>query len=247
MRSALILLAGSGILLLACSSSSSPTSPSTTTSASGTGSGTNASAIYAKFQSAVTVTMSGTNVVLTSNSTPDHTSPYWGAGNPLYEPPQAGMQVNPNLIAVQSLTLTVPVSPAVATASDTPLGPIGIAVNGVPIFNQYAAGRSPLTSEILSFDRYNGHPQQTGMYHYHVEPLWITSNRGASSLIGVLLDGFPVYGPRETDGSLPTGLDSCNGHAHATTEVPGGIYHYHVTATTPYISGCYRGTAGTLG
>src|SRR5206468_8012453 len=66
-----------------------------------------------------------------------------------------------------------------------PLGPIGIAVNGVAIFNQYAAGRSPLASEIFSFDRYNGHPQQTGMYPYHVEPLWITSNRGASSLIGV--------------------------------------------------------------
>jgi len=139
------------------------------------------------------------------------------------------------------------VVPASTTASDTPLGPIGMAVNGVAIFNQYAAGRSPLGAEILTFDRYNGHPAPGGQYHYHVEPLWLTTNHGASSLIGVLLDGFPVYGPRESDGSAPGGLDSCNGHTHATADVPAGIYHYHVTAVSPYIAGCYRGTAGSLG
>ena len=48
------------------------------------------------------------------------------------------------------------------------------------------------------------------MYHYHLEPLWLTGKRGAATLIGVLLDGFPVYGPGETDGSSPKGLDSCN-------------------------------------
>lgn len=237
-------LVGAG--LVACSS---PTSPTSAVSASSTtaSAGTDATALYAKFQSAVTVSMDTTTVTLKSNGTPDHPSPYWGVGNSNYEAPQAGMQVNPNLIVAQSLTLRVPRSPASTTSSDTPLGPIGIAVNGVAIFNQYAAGRSPLGAEILSFDRYNGHPQNTGMYHYHMEPLWLTTNHGASSLIGVLLDGFPVYGPRETDGSAPSGLDSCNGHTHATPEVSGGIYHYHVTATTPYISGCYRGSAGSVG
>ena len=231
--------------LAACSSPSSPSAAASTTGSSSAG--TDASALYSKFQSAVTVTMDATTVTLRANGTPDHPSPYWGVGNANYETPHAGMQVNPNLIVAQTLTLRVPRSPASATASDTPLGAIGLAVNGVAIFNQYAAGRSPLGQEILSFDRYNGHPQNTGMYHYHVEPLWLTSNRGASSLIGVLLDGFPVYGPRETDGSTPSGLDTCNGHTHATPEVPAGIYHYHVVATTPYISGCYRGTPGSAG
>ena len=32
-------------------------------------------------------------------------------------------------------------------------------------------------------------------------------------------------------------LDQCNGHVG-----PGGDYHYHATATFPYIVGCYRGT-----
>jgi hypothetical protein len=138
------------------------------------------------------------------------------------------------------------VSPAVAAASDTPLGPIGVAVNGVVLFNQYAAGRVPLTSEILSFDRYNGHPSPSSQYHYHIEPVWLTESRGKASLIGVLLDGFPVYGTVDENGQAPAGLDSCNGHVGPTTDYPQGIYHYHVTSAPPYIAGCFRGAAGTV-
>lgn len=263
MRPHLGLTASLAICALACSSPNSPSAAAATTTTStttttttttttpttgGTGSTGSLPAIYAKFASAVTVSYDGTTVTLRSNTTPDHKSPYWGAGNALYEAPHAGMAVNPNLIVSQTLTLRVPGSPALASsASDTPMGPIGMAVNGVPLFNQYAAGRVPLTSEIQSFDRYDGHPQNTGQYHYHLEPFWLTTSNGASSLIGVLLDGFPVYGPKETTGAAPTGLDSCNGHTHATTEVPAGIYHYHVTSVTPYISGCYKGSAGSVG
>jgi hypothetical protein len=231
---------------LACSSSSTtPATTSTTTTPTTTS--TSVPAIYQKFQSSVAVTVEGGQVVLRSNGLPDHPSPYWGVGNALYEAPSPGMTLAPNTIASQNFTMRVPLAPAIATASDTPLGPIGMAVNGVALFNQYAAGRSPLGAEILTFDRYNGHPQQTGQYHYHIEPLWLTGRNGASSFIGVLLDGFPVYGPRESDGSLPTGLDSCNGHTHATPDFSAGIYHYHVTATTPYIAGCFKGAAGTVG
>jgi YHYH protein len=249
MRNAILIALSCASLAIACSSPTSPDTASTTTgtTTTTTSGGTSATALYTKFQSAVTVTMDGSTVVLRSNGTPDHTSPYWGSGNAMYETPQAGMQVNPNLIVAQSFVVRVPSTPAVGTSSDTPLGAMGMAVNGVAIFNQYAAGRTPLTSEIFSFDRFNGHPQQSGTYHYHMEPLWLTSNRGASSLIGVLLDGFPVYGPREENGSTPSGLDTCNGHTHATADIPGGIYHYHVTSATPYISGCFRGTPGTVG
>lgn len=235
------------VLGLACSSPSAP-SASTTAPLATTSTNTQAPAMYQRFQSAVTITVEGTSVVLRSNSTPDHNSPYWGAGNAMYEAPQAGMQLNPNRIVAQTLTLRVPMNPAIAAApSDTPLGPMGMAVNGVPLFNQYAAGRSPLTSEIFSFDRYNGHPQQTGQYHYHLEPLWLTGRSGPSSLVGVMLDGFPVYGPREPNGSAPSGLDSCNGHIHVTADAPGGIYHYHTTTAVPYISGCFKGTSGSIG
>ena len=56
------------------------------------------------------------------------------------------------------------------------------------MYNQYAAGRQPLTTEIISFDRYNGHPNQNDQYHYHFEPLWLTA-AGKSAFLGVLLDG----------------------------------------------------------
>src|SRR5215212_9810965 len=105
---------------------------------------------------------------------------------------------NPNRIAEASLSFRIPLHPAVATTHQaTPLGPIGISLNGVPFFNQYAAMGAPLTNEINSFDQYNGHPQQQGQYHYHAEPTWLTSNKGRDALLGFLLDGFPVYGPTE--------------------------------------------------
>ena len=245
MKTDLVLLGVTVAAALACASSSSPSA--TTTTATTSPAPSTAPAMYQKFQSAVSVTVSGTQVVLRSSGLPDHKSPYWGVGNALYEPPAAGMVLAPNTIATQNFVLRVPISPAAATPSDTPLGPMGMAVNGVAIFNQYAAGRSPLGAEILTFDRYDGHPQQTGQYHYHIEPLWLTGNNGPASLIGVLLDGFPVYGPRDADGSTPAGLDSCNGHTGATADFPAGIYHYHVTPDPPYISGCFKGAPGSLG
>ncbi len=253
MRMHLTLFTAAVVLVLACSSPATPTattSTSTTTTTTTTGSiAANAPAMYQRFlASAVTIIVDGTTVVLKSNAVPDHKSPYWGTTHAMYEAPHSGMIANPNLIVSQSLTLRVPGSPAIASASsDTPMGPIGMAINGVPLFNQYAAGRSPLSGEIISFDRYNGHPQQSGQYHYHLEPLWLTAGNGASSLIGVLLDGFPVYGPKDPDGSTPSNLDSCNGHTRATADVPAGIYHYHATTTVPYLSGCYKGTAGSVG
>lgn len=251
MRTHLTLFTAAVVLILACSSPATPTATSTSTSSTTTSGSiaANAPAMYQRFlSSAVTITVEGTTVVLKSNAVPDHKSPYWGVSHALYEAPHAGMIANPNLIVSQTLSLRVPSSPAIASAtSDTPMGPIGMAVNGVPLFNQYAAGRSPLSGEIISFDRYNGHPQQSGQYHYHMEPFWLTTSSGASSLIGVLLDGFPVYGPKDPDGSTPSNLDSCNGHTRATADVATGIYHYHATTTVPYLSGCYKGTSGSVG
>jgi hypothetical protein len=228
------------------SDTSTPTSP--TASASAAGSTTQAAlpSAYSRFGGSATVSLDGTTVVIRTTDVPDHKSPYFGSGNASYEAPQAGMQVNPNRIASQNIVFRIPVSPTPATPSDTPLGPIGVAVNGVVLFNQYAAGRVPLTSEILSFDRYNGHPSPSNQYHYHVEPLWLTESRGKASLIGVLLDGFPVYGTVDESGSAPGNLDSCNGHEGATADYPQGIYHYHVSSAPPYISGCFHGAPGTV-
>lgn len=227
------------------SATAASTTPSTTTSTAADGGGVNLTALYSQFYNGVRVTMSGGMAVVTTQDLPDHNSPYWGTGHAKYEAAHAGMVVNPGRIAEQNLVFRIPTTPARATASDTPMGPMGVATNGVPLYNQYAAGRQPLTGEIISFDRYNGHPQQQNQYHYHFEPLWLTRNARAV-LIGILLDGFPVYGPQDSGGATPGNLDSCNGHVGQTPEVPGGVYHYHATTAVPYLAGCYAGTPGSV-
>lgn len=211
--------------------------------------------VYNKLYGATSITFDGTWVTIKCNALPDHKSAYYAASNPLHESFSGTtfggntFNQNPSTIASQNITMKIPVNPAVAaTHAATPMGVIGIALNGVPLFNQYAAGGSPLGSEIVSFDQWWGHPQMTGMYHYHVEPLYLTTIKASkSALMGFLLDGFPVYGPQETDGSTPTTLDAYHGHTHATVDYPAGIYHYHFSAAAPYLNGNgFYGTAGTV-
>jgi YHYH protein len=247
---AAVLSAAAGIAALGCggattaSAATSPTTP--TTGGTGSGGTVDTSSMYGHFGGAATVSLDGTTGTIRTTDVPNHPTPYWGAANPMYEPPQAGMMPNGFTLVAQNLILRIPLAPKSAAATDTPLGPIGVAVNGVVFYNQYAAGRQPLGMEILSFDRYNGHPTPAAQYHYHFEPLWITA-ASKSRLIGVLLDGFPVYGPQDSDGRAPTDLDSCHGHVAVTPEFASGIYHYHTSDTVPYIAGCYRGTPGTIG
>jgi YHYH protein len=212
-------------------------------------------AVYNKIYGATSITYDGTWVTIKCNALPDHKSAYYATSNPLYEAfsgttfSGVTFAKNPNSINTQNITLKIPANPVVAaTHAATPMGVMGVALNGVPLFNQYAAGGSPLTNEITSFDQWWGHPQQTGMYHYHVEPKYLTTVKATkSSLMGFLLDGFPVYGPEDDGGITPSNLDVYHGHAHATTDYPSGIYHYHFSTAAPYLNGNgFYGTAGTV-
>lgn len=212
-------------------------------------------AIFTKFNTTVTISTDGTFVTLRSNGLPDHKSPYYQGtawASTLYEAyngTNPNYATNPNRIASQNLVFKIPLNPTAATThAATGLGPIGISVNGLPLYNQYAGPSLPLTNEINSFDQYNGHPQMSGQYHYHVEPFYLTTLKGKSALMGFLLDGFPVYGPMENGVILTTSnLDAYHGHTSATTEYPNGIYHYHFTADAPYLNGSgYWGTPGIV-
>ncbi len=212
--------------------------------------------MYKKIYGATSITADANFVYVKTNGLPDHKSVYYNASNALYEGfsgatfKGTNFSKNPNSIASQSYTFKIPITPAeAATKSATPLGPIGVALNGVPFFNQYAGPNQPLTGEIVSFDQYWGHPAQRGDYHYHVEPTYLTKIKySKSALLGFLLDGFPVYGPEE-NGVMVTNdkLDAYHGHKHATTEFPNGIYHYHITDADPYLNGNgFYGVAGTV-
>jgi hypothetical protein len=111
-------------------------------------------------------------------------------------------------------------------------------VNGVAIFGNFAAPGDDIFTEAETFDRCAGHPQQAGQYHYHSEPYAISYDD--DRFVGVLADGYPVYGRRDVDGSIPE-VDEDGGHMGTTPDSPDtAVYHYHVheeTSATP-------GTAG---
>ncbi len=215
-------------------------------------------AVYLKVYGATSITTDGTFIYFKTKALPDHTSSYYPTTDPLYENYVGTtfggftFNKNPNSIIEQNATVKIPMNPAEAsTHSATPLGAMGIALNGIPFFNQYAGpNNQALTSEIVSFDKYYGHPQQNGVYHYHVEPIYLTTVKSTKSgLMGFLLDGFPVYGPQEENGNTVTNadLDVYHGHTHATIDYPNGTYHYHFTTEAPYLNGNgFFGTPGTI-
>ena len=210
--------------------------------------------IYQKIYSASDMYLEDGFVVIQVNGVPDHNSPYFDASddrNVAYSGTNENFNLNPNRIDLNAnYTYKIPLNPTAASnPRPTQLGSIGVALNGVSFYNQYAGpNNQPLTDEIDSFDQYNGHPQRVGEYHYHVEPAYLTQSQGNNVLLGFLLDGFPVYGPFENGERVVNSiLDEYHGHEHVTADYPEGIYHYHITDADPYINGSgYYGTAGTV-
>ena len=210
--------------------------------------------IYQKIYSASDMYLEDGFVVIQVNGVPDHNSPYFDASddrNVAYSGTNENFNLNPNRIDLNAnYTYKIPLNPTAASnPRPTQLGSIGVALNGVSFYNQYAGpNNQPLTDEIDSFDQYNGHPQRVGEYHYHVEPTYLTQSQGNNVLLGFLLDGFPVYGPFENGARVVNSLlDEYHGHEHVTADYPEGIYHYHITDVDPYINGSgYYGTAGTV-
>lgn len=212
--------------------------------------------VFQKIYGATSITADADYVYIKTSGTPDHKSIYFPTSNSLYEDFSGTtyggntFHKNPNSISSKNYTFKIPKNPTEATSkAASPMGPIGVSLNGVPFFNQYAGPNQPLTNEIVSFDQWWGHPAQGGDYHYHVEPKYLTTEKASkSSLLGFLLDGFPVYGPEE-DGSTvdENSLDAYHGHFGETADYPSGIYHYHITDNDPYINGSgFYGTAGTV-
>jgi hypothetical protein len=205
--------------------------------------------ITSKFSNGVGVAVGATEVTLTSQSLPDHKSAYWPTTNPLYELfSSAAFRPNQGSIQSVGLTVRVPRFPKEApTKTATPMGPIGMSRNGAPFFNQYAANFAPLTMELAGMDQGNGHPSPANQYHYHLEPLLIEAVHGKDAFLGVLTDGFPVYGGLEGGKTLQNSdLDSYHGHFGPTADFPEGIYHYHFTTSDPYLNGgSFFGTPGT--
>ena len=138
-------------------------------------------------------------------------------------------------------------------ASDHPYGdPIGVAVNGVPFFADHGAAPT-----VFEFDACGGHVDRAHRHHYHGPPLCLLRSLGAlgnatrptlgaaawaasgapSPRVGVMLDGFPLFGPYDASGALRTSatLGPCNFDV--------ATRRYHVSPDPPYAPVCLRGSA----
>jgi hypothetical protein len=176
-----------------------------------------------------------------------------GNGLPIQEPtghfpitpadPAYQYDTNPNRIAAQHLDFEIPLSPGIAAAPHClPMGMIGFTTTGVALYNALDdAGRDAAAHEIQ--DHCDGHPQANSQYHYHSASPCIPGV-DSDSLVGWALDGFPILGLRNADGSLlsDADLDACHGRREKTT-IDGRTYEYayHFTREYPYTIGCFAG------
>ena len=167
-----------------------------------------------------------------SNGIPDHPLMVgiraWQQQVPL---PQKYVGANAWLIPLEP----VPAANPLTTKDRFLRGAIALAVNGVPIFNPLN-NRGEDAFLIGELDEYGGHCGRADDYHYHIAPVHLEKQVGKGGPIAYALDGYPIYGYTEPDGSAVKGLDRFNGHEDAD-----GNYHYHATKTYPYLNGGFHG------
>lgn len=195
------------------------------------------------------VTVQGDQRVFTGNNLPDHPT-----GNyPIASTDDAYIvDRNPNSIQEQSVNFSLPANPTAAAQPTCVGGEVGIMLSGVVIFSAFdALGRDAVAHEVQ--DACDGHPQNSGFYHYHSMSDCVedASTSGHSSLVGYAFDGFGIYSYYGEDGGEVTNedLDACHGHTH-TIEWDGQMvemYHYHMTHEFPYTVGCFHGAPSVRG
>ncbi len=182
--------------------------------------------------------------ILRGNGLPVNTPP--GTFPVASDDPAFQIDRNPNSITPQDIVLKLPMNPEIAEApSCVPMGMIGVALNGVAIFNALDdGGRDAVAHEVQ--DLCNGHPQMQGQYHYHGPSPCLPGETAKETLIGYALDGFGIYSMYDAQGHELTDadLDECHGRA-SEVEWNGArqvIYHYVLTREYPYTIGCLRGS-----
>ncbi|HUN80533.1 MAG TPA: YHYH protein [Phycisphaerae bacterium] len=139
---------------------------------------------------------------------------------------------NPSYPSNRDRSYRIPRSPVAqsGTHTATPLGSIGVLMNGVCVFNALDAHsynnqniwhQNAVVVEALGFDSSLGHPapvmnggncngHQNGLYHHHQRSPALLAALGDdgvrhSPIIGYAYDGFPIYGPYAYDDPISGG------------------------------------------
>ncbi|MEL7203208.1 MAG: YHYH protein [Pseudomonadota bacterium] len=200
-----------------------------------------ASVDEAGFSDSVTVTCSDTHATLTSDTYPDHDMMTGIIGT------------NEQVPVPAEYAAPVLLEPEFSGTPLTRDAALGVAVNGVPIYD-YTGGGEMSEADLAhhqaqhdtwqtgQLDVCGGHAGRGDDYHYHVTPTCMIAqmeNAGPDAIIGWAFDGFPIYGDINPDGTPITDgvLDICNGQPD---DVFG--YRYHTSQDAPYIIQCLMGT-----
>ncbi|MGJ8611088.1 MAG: YHYH protein [Octadecabacter sp.] len=199
-----------------------------------------ASVLDAGFADSVTVTCTDSHAILTSDTYPDHDMMTGIIGTNEQVPVPAEY---PAPVVLEPVFLGTPQTRDAA---------LGVAVNGVPIYDYTGGGEMTEadlahhqaahdTLQTNQLDVCGGHAGRGDDYHYHVAPTCMIeqmANAGPDAIIGWAFDGFPIYGDTNPDGSEITAgvLDVCNGQTDDTFG-----YRYHTSQDAPYIVQCLMG------
>ena len=272
---ALIPLLGVGVALVlgACSGNSESQASTTSTTGSSGESATSidmTSAIKdASWNPTITITYSGESITFEPDGIPNHErDEYYAVPNDgVIVPDATSAHVMKDPTKPQTYSFDIPSVPEYSsTTTKTSLGSIGVMISGAVLYNPNEgdgstvamANNFTITDDngiTASFvDKCAGHPTpDMGAYHYHGLPNCVTekvdTDNGASHIIGIALDGFPIYGANDINGKPVDvkDLDECNGIDSPTPEFPSGIYHYVLPGTNDASSSisCLHGTVDT--
>ncbi len=143
--------------------------------------------------------------------------------------------------------------PQLASVLTTIDASVGVAVNGVPIYDYSSQGDLDIYNYdekddvviLGQLDNCGGHAGRGDDYHYHATPNCMIdsmTNIDDDTIIGWGYDGYPLYGNNNPDGStINSGeLDICNGQIDDDFG-----YRYHTSTDAPYIIKCLVGEVDT--
>ena len=193
----------------------------------------------------VTVTCDDTYAYIASDTYPDHDLMNGITGTNEQIP-----------VPAYNYSAPIPISPSGTSEMYSRDSSLGVAVNGVPIYDWSSGGDLSETDLVNALDsaydstyddmdtallgqldNCGGHSGKGDDYHYHKKPTCMVSSMSDDTgIIGWAFDGYPLYGDIDDEGSR-TGLDTCNGIVDDTYG-----YRYHTSTDRPYIFQCLVGT-----
>lgn len=199
----------------------------------------------AGFTASVSVSCIEDKAIILSDTYPDH------------ELMTGIVGTNEQTVVPASYAAPIPLEPQLESTPQTRDAALGVAVNGVPIYDYTGGGEMSeadlhhhqtrhdtiLTKQL---DVCGGHAGRGDDYHYHAKPTCMVeamNNAGDDAILGWAFDGFPIYGDNNPDGSAieVSALDVCNGQSDSTFG-----YRYHTSESAPYIIQCLMGKVESI-